>query len=81
MVAHVYISHPGDKQTIKERRESFKTLSGEEIIKAVEREKKIGIVGVHAQILLLIALWFEMRDRSIDSPILVEGNLIRFKED
>ena len=80
---HLYISRLGDKQIIKEYRERLKKLSDSEMIEAGESAKKTGIVGVHAQALYLIALWYEMKDRFIDSPIVVEGDgyIIGLKDD
>lgn len=90
MLTQLYIGRSGDGKMINEHREQLRTLSNEEIIKAGESARKVGIVGVHAQGLYLAALWHEMNYRSIECPIIIEGegdgylqsgNTITFKED
>ena len=53
---YIYVARSEDRKKILENFEKFKELSDGEIKLKFEREKKLGIVGVHDQILYLIAL-------------------------
>jgi hypothetical protein len=79
---YVLIQRPGDKERIMENIASFRKKTDAELIKGCEEQRKLGIVGVHAQALSLVALRYVMKERSIDCPIVIEDNIVvGFKEE
>lgn len=66
---YIYISQNGDRESILERRNQLMVLSDKEIVSQYNREAKMGIVGVRAQILHIIALHQVFLKRFKKSPI------------
>jgi len=82
MLAHVYISRPGDREKIVETYEHFLTLSDEELREKCIAAKKQGLFGVHAQALNFIGLWNAARKRNIPFDLTIDSDgLMEFKED
>ncbi len=53
-----------------------------ELVKSCENDRKIGIVGVKNQALMLVALHFEMVKHHIDCPIIFDDNvLVKLRKD
>ncbi len=81
MLGHIHIARTGDEEIILEYIENLKKLDDAELLDRSEKNKKLGIVGVHRQGLYLIAFNIVMKERFNDSPLIVEDNgLIKFKE-
>ena len=81
MDGYILIQRSGDKETLLENREYFRKQNDAELIEACEKQRRLGIVGVHQQALSLVALRFVMVERKIDCPIIIEDNIVvKFKE-
>ena len=72
----VYIQRKGDRELLIEYYKKFKTLSNKELIKSYNNSVDLGIVGVHAQGLHLIAKRKVFMERFGKSPIKLEANII-----
>ena len=82
MLAHLYISRPGDREKIVETYEHFLTLSDEELREKCVAAKKQGLFGVHAQALNFIGLWNAARKRNIPFDLTIDSNgLMEFNEE
>lgn len=73
---HVFIPREGDKELFFEKVDYFRKQSNEKLIKAYQREANIGITGVHAQALHLLALRKVMIERFGESPITFEDGCV-----
>ena len=73
---HVYINRIGDREKIIEYKSDLEKLSNRKLIDRYNSLAKVGIVGVHQQVLLIIALHQLFLKRFKKSPILVENNII-----
>ena len=73
---HLYIPRNGDGETLIANKRSFEKYSEQELVDTYNKSVKIGIVGVHQQGLLLIALWKEFSERYGESPVQFEENII-----
>mgnify|MGYP006284470515 FL=1 len=72
----VLIFWKGDKDVIHEYIATFRGFGDQELVDAYNREARMGIVGVHRQMLYLIALREVMKERFHHSPIYVESNIM-----
>lgn len=68
---YLYDSRNGENEKIVEKTKELLVLSNEELISKYNREVKIGIVGVRAQILHIIALHHTFLKKFKKSPIKV----------
>ena len=73
---YVYINRLGDRESIIKHKSELEKLSNNKIIERYNRQVEIGIVGVHQQILLIIALHQIFLKRFNKSPIDVEKNVL-----
>jgi hypothetical protein len=77
---HFYIGRPGDKERIIEGIRSFMEEDDAALIESYNHQAKLGIVGVHAQGLQLLAMRQVFLKRFGKSPVeLFQGRIIRLK--
>jgi hypothetical protein len=76
MRTHIYFPRPGDREVILKYIESMMKDDDAATVARFEREKRIGITGVHQQALYLLALRAVMLERFKDSPILFDDNSV-----
>jgi len=65
MNTYVQVERPGDDEEIAKYRQQFASKTDDEIRELSNKQKKIGIVGVHQQGLYIRALMEEFADRSM----------------
>ena len=73
---YVFISRKGDQETFKKFFRDLEFLPNETLLDQYNRQVDIGIVGVHAQALKLLALRKIFLERFGESPILLEDDII-----
>ncbi len=73
---HVFTSREGDQKLFLEFYERLKELSDEKLIEAYYREIRIGMTGVHAQAVYVLALRKLMKGRFGKRVISLEGGVI-----
>ena len=73
---YVVVSRKGDQKQIENYLKSFRGYSNAELVEAYNKQAKLGIVGVHAQALYLMALNQELKFRFGKSPIILDENQI-----
>ncbi|MET7029806.1 hypothetical protein [Sediminicola luteus] len=73
---YVFVSRKGDQETFKTFYRDLINLSNKSILEQYNREVNIGIVGVHAQALKLLALRKIFLERFGESPINFEDNMV-----
>ena len=73
---HLFIQRSGDREKIKELLIEFKLCSKQDLISRYNRSVELGILGVHAQGQMLIALRFAFITTFGKSPINIEENAI-----
>ena len=73
---HLFIERSGDKEKIKELLIEFKLCSKQDLVSRYNRSVEVGILGVHAQGQMLIALRFAFTTTFGKSPINIEENAI-----
>ncbi len=73
---YLLILRPGDDKRIAENKKHFEKKTMQELADAYNREAKMGIVGVHAQALHLLALRQEFIARFLECPIYIEDECI-----
>jgi hypothetical protein len=73
---HLFIERSGDREKIKELLIEFKLCSKQDIVSRYNRSVEVGILGVHAQGQMLIALRFAFITIFGKSPISIEENAI-----
>ncbi|MDM9630234.1 hypothetical protein [Robiginitalea aurantiaca] len=73
---YLFISRPGDPESFKEYFKKFELLSNDSLLAQYNREVQIGIVGVHAQALKLLALRKIFLKRFGKSPVLLKDDMI-----
>lgn len=73
---YLFIQRPGDKEKIMELLIEFKQCSKQELVARYNRTVEVGIVGVHAQAQMLVALYNAFKTAFGKSPIKVEENSI-----
>jgi hypothetical protein len=76
MLEHVFIPRMGDRERVVELYENLKKSSKAELVASYNNAVRIGIVGVHAQALHLIALNWSFKDAFQKSPIKIEENVL-----
>jgi len=76
MLKYVMIPRPGDRESALEKVAHFSTLPQEELVNRYNRQVEIGIVGVHAQAVMLLALRHVMLKVFGDSPVKFEENVL-----
>ena len=76
MLEHVFIPRMGDREHVVELYENLKKSSKPELVASYNNAVRIGIVGVHAQALHLIALNRCFHDAFQKSPIKIENNVL-----
>ena len=73
---YVFISREGDQETFRTFYKNLEAFPNEILLEQYNREVKIGIVGVHAQALKLLALRKIFLERFGESPIIFEDNMV-----
>ena len=73
---YLFIQRPGDREKIMELLKEFKQCSKEELVSRYNRTVEVGIVGVHAQAQMLVALYNAFKTAFGKSPVKVEENII-----
>ena len=73
---YLFIQRPGDREKIMELLIEFKQCSKEELVSRYNRSVELGIVGVHAQAQMLVALHQAFRIVYGKSPIKIVENAI-----
>lgn len=73
---YLFIQRPGDREKIMELLGNFKKNSKQELITQYNSSVKTGIVGVHAQAQMLVALNNAFLATFGKSPIKIEDNII-----
>ena len=73
---YLFIQRPGDREKIMELLGNFKKNSKQELITQYNSSVKTGIVGVHAQAQMLVALNNAFGATFGKSPIKIEDNII-----
>ncbi len=82
MKGYILIQRPGDREIMIDYSDYFRKYSDAELIEDCEKQRKLGIVGVHQQALSLVGLRFVMKERNLDCPIIIEDNiLVKFRDD
>ena len=76
MREHLYIQRTGDRERVIEFYENLKKSSKAELVASYNNAVRMGMVGVHAQGLLLIALNWSFHDAFQKSPIKIEDNVL-----
>lgn len=72
---YVFISRRGDKEQFQSFFKFLKNLKDEELIKHYNREAGMGIVGVHAQAIKLLALRRVFMERFGKTPVIIEDEV------
>ena len=65
MNTYVLVERPGDDEEVAKYRQQFVAKTDEEIRELLNKQKKIGMVGVHQQGLYVRALMEEFADRAM----------------
>jgi hypothetical protein len=65
MNTYVLVERPGDDEELAKYRQQFVAKTDEEIRELLNKQKKIGMVGVHQQGLYVRALMEEFADRAL----------------
>ena len=73
---YVFISRKGDQETFKKFFRDLEFLPNETLLDQYNRQVDIGIVGVHAQALKLLALRKVFLQRFGESPVLLEDDIL-----
>ncbi len=73
---YVFISRKGDQEAFKEFYQDLIGLPNDALLMQYNRQAEIGIVGVHAQALKLLALRNVFLQRFGKSPILIEDDIV-----
>ena len=73
---YVFIAREGDQETVKSFYKDLENHSNEKLLEQYNREVDIGIVGVHAQALKLLALRKIFLERFGESPIIFKDNMV-----
>lgn len=73
---YIFIQRPGDREKIIELVAAFKSKTKQELIEKYNNSVEVGIVGVHAQAQMLVALRNVFNSVFGKSPITIEDNLI-----
>jgi hypothetical protein len=73
---YVFIQRPGDREAVAAIVKEFEKLSKSQLVNQYNRMVQIGIVGVHAQALRIVALHNVFNRVFGISPIGVEDNVL-----
>ena len=73
---HVFTSREGDKTLFLEFYNSLKDLNDKRLIEAYHKQMKLGMTGVHAQAVYVLALRKVIKDRFGKNFISFEGGVI-----
>ena len=65
MNTYVLVERPGDDEEVAKYRQQFAAKTDDEIRELLNKQKKIGIVGVHQQGLYIRALMEDFADRAM----------------
>ena len=65
MNTYVLVERPGDDEEVAKYRQQFGAKTDDEIRELLNKQKKIGMVGVHQQGLYVRALMEEFADRAL----------------
>jgi hypothetical protein len=72
MNTYVLVERPGDDEEVAKYRQQFASKTDDEIRELLNKQKKIGMVGVHQQGLYVRALMEEFADRALPSAFRVD---------
>ena len=73
---YVFIQRPGDREAVGIIIQEFEKLSKPQLVDQYNRLVQIGIVGVHAQALRIVALHLVFNSVFGSSPIIVEDKIL-----
>jgi len=73
---HVFTSGKGDQKLFLEFYDSLKDLTDESLIEAYHKQMRLGMTGVHAQAVYVLALRKVMKDRFGKDFISFEGGVL-----
>jgi hypothetical protein len=73
---YLFIQRPGDREKIIELLIEFKQCTKEELVSRYNSAVEVGIVGVHAQAQMLVALFNAFNTAFGKSPVKIEENII-----
>ena len=73
---YLFIQRPGDREKIMEHFERFNKCSKQELVQHYNKLVEIGIVGVHAQAVMIVGLYQAFIFIFGKSPISIEENSI-----
>jgi hypothetical protein len=73
---YVFITRKGDQETFKMFYKDLEYMPNETLLEQYNSQVEIGIVGVHAQALKLLALRKIFLERFGESPIILEDNIV-----
>ena len=78
---YLLVLKPGSRETLSAIKQQLEEKTIDELITAYNRQVEIGIVGVYRQALYLATLRAEFRERTGQSPIILEqGMLLRITD-
>jgi hypothetical protein len=63
MLQVIYVPFPGDEKVIRDYKESFSQMSTDELVEAYNKQARLGYVGVHRQVLYMLAMQREFIER------------------
>ncbi|GGW53844.1 hypothetical protein DFQ11_101245 [Winogradskyella epiphytica] len=73
---HLYFRKESDDKIISDYKKKLEVQTMEELVNSYNRQVKCGIVGVHMQALLLIALRQEFKERLKESPVYLLNHIL-----
>ena len=73
---YVFISRKVDPEAFKAFYDNLKFVSNENLLKQYNRQAELGIDGVHAQALKLLAMRKVFLERFAESPIFIEDDIV-----
>ena len=74
MLKAVYGSRPGDEEKIRFYLNRFAKETDKELVADYNKQAKLGFVGVHQQMLFMLAVHYEFIKRFGESPVVVEDH-------
>ena len=72
---YIFIPRPGDIERIHEQFATLKNKSKQELVKLYNKQVQIGLVGVHAQAIFVVALHWAFKALFLNSPIFIQDNI------
>lgn len=73
----IYFQRPEDRQAAEGYLEHFRAMTLEQLVERFNRQVRVGITGVHQQMVYIHALNLAMQERTAHDTVRAEGPLIR----